>query len=219
MQQKYFNVPIRTRYNENIIIVDYDNSYHRTQISTLNSNMLYACFREVCKIHGVGDGYNPICSCSFYSREYKEQVTEEVYNEFSDAFFTDLDKKFEKMLELVLETMNQPIAKFFGSCDGRRFDVLKYFAEFEKIPDIKMFYVYGIFEYDNFITSEYRNIENTERYFLIDYSVSKLKKHTKLKNKYVLKSKDKTIRRFINMDIAYDYLKTHLNFIKLSYSN
>jgi hypothetical protein len=213
MLERYFGLPISTRYDKTRIIIQYDDNFKRTPIKTFESNMLYQCFLKVCELHNITDEYYPIFG-TLYMHEFTEKVTEAMYNEFNVQFFGSMDAKFEKILNMFFCAMDLPIAKFFGSSDYRRFNVFKYFMDFEEIPEVSNFYKYDTYETRDCVVNEFRNIENTEKYQIVDFSVAKIKRYANLKNKYILKSNDSIIKRFVRYDDAFDYLKAQIQMVK-----
>lgn len=217
MAKEYLGTPISLRKFENAIIVEYGDKFNsRKPVKALESNMVYACYnkvKEILKID-VQTEYMPCFGCND-KKVFEGGISDDVFDAFSNGFFSLMDEKVEKMLELIFEVMDTPLEKYLTYANSDSFDVLKYFMDFEEIPSVDDFYkVKRNNEYCGIKMEYFYNIKRDACYRLFDYTGAELKKDSNRKNKFVVKFNGMTDKRFKTYDEAFDYLSERVNFVK-----
>jgi len=212
----FLNIPIRMRKFNNTIIIEYA-EFNKQTTNVLESNLVFECFQNMAKNYEFKSYY------AFLGTQYKrefELLTEEIYKDIEEKFFTQMNENVEKTLGLVLEVMETPLANYLTYCNNEAFNLLKYFAEFEEIPNLNDFYplktkdLYaGIYQY------KYKNIKRDICYHIYDYTNATRKKDQNIKCKFVVmldkdKEYNKVVKRCNTFDEALNYIKTKVTFVK-----
>lgn len=216
-EMNYLNIPIRMRKHENTIVIEYDEQLQTVARNPLDANIVFACFKTLTNKYEYKSYWNFLGSQ--YKREY-EILTKEMFDEFEKKFFKEMDESLEKVLGLVFEVMETPLAKYLTYSNSEAFNLLKYFAEFGEIPDLNDFYALKMTNYYAGI-KEYRfqNIKRDIRYTIYDYTEGQFKRHKNMKNKFVVKIDenkkfDKIIKRCETYDEAFNLIKSKIKFVK-----
>lgn len=218
--KEYLGTLIRLRKFGNKVIIEYGDKFNKKPVKTIDSNITYSCYTNVKKTLDIGKGkYLPI----FGSNDEKvfDELTDDVYENFVKTFFDMMDDKLEVVLGLVFDAMDGELGKYLTYAYEQCFDVLQYFADYEKTVDVDDYYRIRFNErYDvwqGVKVEKFYNIKRSEHCELFDYTNAELKKDMKRKNKFVLKffGIEPKNKMFKSREDAMEYLNSKVNFVEV----
>lgn len=209
--KKYFDIPIQVSSVDNKILIKYNYGLNKKNISTLHSNMLFACYERVKEIMppNYETEYIPLVG-THEGYEFDEDISEELFESISTRFFDLMDKKTNIMTKLVSKTINTLLENYLGIWSGDCFNMLQYFVEYEEIPKIDDFYEIKMDDFKNSKIRNFYNIKKSENYKFVE-----VKNPTKNECKYnVLYTRFINGKR-VNVDEkCFNTLRDTLNFLK-----